>query len=147
MASQSPHSWTRDDLGTYIQPVEGTILVPSPVAESQKLPGLMVIYEVPIAAGALGNTDVVITHKFRVLNAWHILRGAGVPDTTLQVFNGPNAITDAMAASGSDKAVVRCTSINDAYYEIAEGGTLRVTSAAGATQPAALVLVQGVLVA
>ncbi len=111
------------------------------VAESNVIGGMPLTFMIPIVAGALGNTDVVMTHKVRVIDAYLILRGAGVADTTLQVFNGANAITDAMAASGSDTAIVRATTINDANYAIAAAGTLRVTSATGATQPAALVVV------
>lgn len=105
-----------------------------------------VLHRIDIAAGALADTDVVLTHKTRVVDCWLILRGAGVSSTTLQVKNGANAISSAMAASGSDQALVRTTSINDANHEIAAGGTLRVTSATGATQPAATVYVLGVRV-
>jgi hypothetical protein len=40
------------------------------------------------------------------------------------VKNGASAITNAMAASGSDQALVRAATIDDAAYEIAAGGTL-----------------------
>ncbi len=119
----------------------------STVANANVVGGIPVLHRIDIAAGALADTDVVLTHKTRVIDAWLVLRGAGVSTTTLQVKNGANAITDAMAASGSDQAVVRCASLNDAYWEIAAGGTLRVTSATGATQPAATVYVLGVRVA
>ena len=116
------------------------------VAESNVIGGLPLTFMIPIAAGALGNTDVVMTHKVRVLDAYLILKGAGVATTTLQVFNGANAITDVMAASGSDTDLVRAANIDDANYEIAAAGTLRVTSATGATQPAALVVMTAVRV-
>lgn len=117
------------------------------VADANVIGGVPVLHRIDIAAGALGNTDVTLTHKTRVIDAWLVLRGAGVSTTTLQVKNGTNAITDAMAASGSDKAVVRCASLDDAYWEIAAAGTLRVTSATGATQPDATVFVLGIRVA
>jgi hypothetical protein len=106
-----------------------------------------VLHRIDIAAGALADTDVVLTDKTRVIDAWLILRGAGVATTTLQVKNGTNAITNAMAASGSDQAIVHAGTINDANWEIAAGGTLRVTSATGASQPDATVFVLGVKVA
>jgi hypothetical protein len=106
-----------------------------------------VVHRIDIAAGALSDTDVVLTYKTRVIDAFLVLRGAGVSTTTLQVKNGTSAITDAMAASGSDKALVRAATIDDAAWEIAAGGTLRVTSATGATQPAATVYVTGIRVA
>lgn len=117
------------------------------VAESNVVGGIPLVYEIPITAGANADTDIVVTHKIRVLDAHLILRGAGVASATLQVKNGSTAITDAMAASGSDKAIVRAASIDDASYEIAAGGTLRVTGASGATQPAALVVVSAIRVA
>lgn len=116
------------------------------VANANVVGGVPVLHRIDLAAGALADTDVVLTYKTRVIDAWLILRGAGVSTTTLTVKNGATAITDAMAASGSDKAVVRAASIDDASYEIAAGGTLRVTSATGATQPAATVYVLGVKV-
>jgi hypothetical protein len=122
-------------------------LVAKVVADANVIGGLEVIHRIDIAAGALGNTDVVLTHKTRITDAWLVLRGAGVSTTTLQVKNGANAITDAMAASGSDQAIVRAASLNDAYWEVAAGGTLRVTSATGATQPDATVFVRGMRVA
>ncbi len=109
--------------------------------------GLPLTFMIPLAAGAVGNTDVVMTHKVRVLDAYLVLKSAGVTSTTLQVLNGANAITDAMAASGSDTAIVRATTLDDANYEIAAAGTLRITTAAGASQPDALVVVTAVRVA
>jgi hypothetical protein len=124
-----------------------TGLVAKVVADANVIGGLEMIHRIDITAGALGNTDVTLTHKTRVIDAWLVLRGAGVATTTLQVKNGANAITDAMAASGSDQALVRAATLNDAYWEIAAGGTLRVTSATGATQPDATVFVLGIRVA
>lgn len=122
-------------------------IVAKVVAESNVIGGLPLTFMIPIAAGALGNTDVVMTHKVRILDAYLILRGAGIATTTLQIFNGANAITDAMAASGSDTDIVRAATIDDAHYEIDAAGTLRVTSATGATQPDALIVVTAVRVA
>lgn len=117
------------------------------VADDGVIGGIPVLHRVVIAAGALGDTDVTLTHKTRIVDAWLVLTGAGVATTTLQVKSGANVITDAMAASGSDEALVRAASINNANHEIAAGGTLRVTSATGATQPNAIVYVLGTRVA
>lgn len=116
------------------------------VAESAVIGGATLTFMIPIAAGALGNTDVTMTNKVRVIDAYLVLKGAGVATTTLQVFNGASAISDAMDASGSDKALIRAAEIDDAAYEIAAAGTLRITSATGATQPDALVVVTAVKV-
>lgn len=116
-------------------------------ADNNVVGAIPVLHRVVIVAGALGNTDVVLTHKTRVVDAWLVLTGAGVATTTLQVKNGATAITDAMAASGAAKALVRAATIDSAQHEIAAGGTLRVTSATGATQPDAIVYVLGERVA
>jgi hypothetical protein len=102
------------------------------------------LYRFDIAAGALASKDIVVTQAIRVIDAWLVLRGAGVSTTTLTVLNATNAITNAMAASGSDTALVRATTINDANWEIAAAGTLRVQSLTGATQPDATVFVSAV---
>lgn len=124
-----------------------TGLVAAVVGDKNVIGGLDVIHRIDLSAGAIGDTDVVLTHKTRIVDAWLVLRGAGVANTVLTVKNGANAITDGMAASGSDTAVVRAAQINDANYEIAAGGTLRVSSSVGATQPAATVYVRGIRVA
>jgi len=118
------------------------------LAELDVIGGVPVIFLTTIVAGALGNTDIVVTHKIRVLDCFIILRGAGISTTTLQLWKGATAaISSLLAASGSDQAVVRTASIDDAYYEIAAGGTLRWTSATGASQPNALAVVIAVRVA
>lgn len=119
----------------------------STVADANTEGGLPVLHRIDIAAGALADTDVTLTHKTRVIDVWIVLRGAGVASTTLQVKNGASAITDAIDASGSDKAIIRAGSIDDAHHEIAAAGTLRVTSAGGASQPAATIYVLGARVA
>lgn len=124
--------------------LDGTIA--KVVAAANVIGGLEVIHRFDLAAGALADTDIVLTHKTRVIDAWLVLRGAGVSSTTLTVKNGATAITNAMAASGSDQALVRATTLDDASWEIAAAGTLRVTSATGATQPDATVFVRGIRV-
>lgn len=127
--------------GSLITPGTQTGASAQAVAASNVVGGLPVVFRFDLAAGALADTDIVTTYKVRVIDAFLILRGAGVSTTTLQVKNGTSAITDAMAASGSDKALVRAAVIDDAAWEVAAAGTLRVTSATGATQPAATVYV------
>lgn len=109
--------------------------------------GIPVVHAINITAGTNGDTDVVLTHKTRVTNAWLVLTGAGVTSAVLTVKNGATAITDGMAASGVDKTVARAGTIDDAQADIAAAGTLRVTGSGGATQPAATVYVLGMRVA
>lgn len=117
------------------------------LADVNVVGALPVLHRIDLAAGALAETDVVLTHKTRVIDAWLVLRGAGVATTTVKVQNGATTITDAMAASGSDKAVVRAATLDDAQWDIAAGGTLRIKTETGATQPACTVFVLGARVA
>lgn len=124
-----------------------TGLVTKFAASGNVIGAIPVIHIVTVAAGANANTDVTLTHKTRVIDAWVQLTGAGVTSATLQLKNGTNAITDKMAATGADQTVVRAGTIDDARADIAAGGTLRVTGADGATQPDAVVYVLGLRVA
>lgn len=111
------------------------------VAADALIGGIPLIFQIDIAAGALAAKNVVMTHKIRVIDAWLVLTGAGVATTTIVVGNGANAITDVMAASGSDGDLVRAATIDDDYHEIIATGSLRVTSETGATQPDCIVYV------
>lgn len=98
-------------------------------ADSNVIGTIPLLFQIPIVGGAAGNTDVLSTHKIRVVDAWAIhTGGAGEPNDTIQVFNGAGAITDAMAWIGADTALVRAAQIDDTNHEIAAGGTLRVTT-------------------
>lgn len=121
------------------------------VADANTTGGIPVLHRIAIAGGAAGNTDVVLTHKTRILDAWAVhTGGAGETSDTVQVLNGSNPITDAMSWAGADKAIVRAASIDDAYHEIAAGGTLRVTTTdddTGGDVGAGVVYVLGVRIA
>jgi len=107
-----------------------------------------IIHRFDISAGALAAKNITLDRKERVIDAWLVLTGAGVANTTFTVETGAGtAITDAMAGTGTDKALVRCATLDDAQWDIAGGGTLRVESKTGATQPAATVFVRCVPVA
>ena len=107
-----------------------------------------IIHRFDISAGALAAKNITLDRKERVIDAWLVLTGAGVANTTFTVETGAGtAITDAMAGTGADKALVRCATLDDAQWDIAGGGTLRVESKTGATQPAATVFVRCVPVA
>ena len=129
--------------GTLTAEDGATIETPT-IADAAVNPGAPCLFPIPLAAGTNGATNVVLTHKTRVIDAWVVLTGAGVASETLQVGNGANAITDAMAASGVVNTISRAAQINSTYQDIAAGGQLRVTSAGGASQPAAIVYVLGI---
>lgn len=126
--------------------LRGGAVAPPAVADANTVAGIPVLHRINVAAGANGDTDVVLKNKTRVIDAWVVLTGAGVTSAVLTVKNGANAITDGIAASGADTTIDRAATIDDAQHEIAAGGTLRVTGSGGATQPAATVYVLGVRV-
>jgi hypothetical protein len=116
-------------------------------AAAEVLGAIPILYRYTIAAGAVGNTDITITNKTRVIDCWLVLVGAGILNCTAQLFNGAGAITEAMAAGGSAHAMVRAAVIDHANAEVADSGTLRVTTATGATQPDMEVYVLGLRLA
>lgn len=127
----------QSDLGAAI--LDGTAV--KLLATSNVIGGIPVMHKATLAAAALGNTDITLTHKTEVVDAWVQLTGAGVASTVLTVGSTGNIITNTFDVSGSDKAILRCTTIDNAYSTIAAGGIMRVTSSVGATQPACVVYV------
>ncbi len=63
-------------------------------------------------------------YKFRVLDVWTVNIGAG-NSGTWKIDNGTNDITTAISYTASDTALIRATSIDDAYHAIAANGSLR----------------------
>jgi len=105
--------------------------------------GIPVIHRIN-AVALTGDVDVVLVNKTRVIEVWAVHTAvAGVGDT-ITVKNGANAITNALDFNVADQTVVRATTIDDAFHEIAAGGTLRIT---GASAVDAIVYVMGLRVA
>lgn len=114
------------------------------VADANVVGGIPVLHRIDVA-DASGDTDVVLTHKTRILDAWGLNTGiaAHASTDTWQVKNGSNAISDAVAKTATVNAIKRISTINPTYHEIAAGGTLRIT-AAKTTNAAVTVYVLGV---
>jgi hypothetical protein len=125
------------------------VVRPGNVAVAQTAPGLPVVFMINTAGGATADTDVVITQKVRVLNVQVINRAAGTASDTITVKNSATAITDAISISGADKTIARAATIDDASWEIAASGTLRITETdgGGSDSPATTVIVTCVAVA
>ena len=119
------------------------------VADANVIGGIPVIFRINVAAGTTGNVDVVSTHKVRVINAWLVKTTAnGGGAGTIQIKNGTDAITDAMSINVNDGVITRAASIDDAYHEIAAGGTLRVTrTRTASTDETCIVYVEALRVA
>lgn len=117
------------------------------VVASHTRPGMMVVHHIVADQAGGADKDVVIEQKFRVIDVVVIMKAAGGAGDGITIKNGATAITDTIDVSGSaDKVVKRPLTIDDAQYEIAAGGTLRVTKANGANDPSMDVYVVGVLV-
>lgn len=100
------------------------------VADVNTSPGIVVAHRTTVPSGANADTDITIDDKIRVIMCYAIMSGAGTAGATLTLKNGSNAISNAADVSGaSDTAVVQITTLDDDYVDIADGGTLRWTSA------------------
>jgi hypothetical protein len=136
--TQASPTWTLE-AATAASALDGTVAKNG--ANDDVIGALTVLFRIAIAAGALATKNVLMTHKIRVVDAWLVLTGAGVANTTFAVGNAGTAITDEMLGSGTDKALVRAATIDDAQHEVAAGANLSVKSSTGATQPNAIVYV------
>jgi hypothetical protein len=85
---------------------------------------------IPDGAGAPANIDFTsLPFKCRVRDVRIVkTSSAGGVGDTIRVANGAttNWITDAMSINVADQAIVRAASIDDAFYDLAAGATIRV---------------------
>lgn len=117
------------------------------VAAANVIGGIPVLHQIDIA-DASADTDLVLTHKTLIVDAWFHNTGiaAHASADTLQLKNGSTAITAATAKTATVEAVIRFLTFVAAQKTIAAGGTLRVT-AVKSTNVAASVFVLGIRVA
>ena len=64
--------------------------------------------------------------KFRVLDAWSI--GTSANGGTWKVTDGTNDIISAVTQGAADKEIDRAADVDDAYYDISQGGKLKIVS-------------------
>jgi len=123
------------------------------VADVNVIGGLTVLHQFNLANAATGSTNITLTHKTQVIDAWVVKTAAGAGNagaSTVQVLSTGDAITDAMVIRNvADQAIVRAGTINDANHAIAAGGVLRVTrtKAEAGDNNACIVYVLGIRVA
>jgi hypothetical protein len=113
------------------------------VANVNVIGGVEVLHRIT-ASALTGDVDVTLTHKTRVIDVWCVQTAAGGAGDTIIVKNGANAITDTIDCNKSDQVITRALSLNDANWDIAAAGTLRITGASGVTCE---VFVRGIRVA
>lgn len=98
------------------------------VADVNVIGGIPLVHRIAVAGGANADTDVTLTHKERVIDAWMVLKAGGTGGSKITVKNVANAISDAVDISaGADKAIFRIAEIDDAQHEITAGNVLRVS--------------------
>jgi hypothetical protein len=126
-----------------------TGLVTKFVADANVIGGIPVVHRIAIA-DASANTDVLFTHKTKIIRAWFQNKGAAAhaANDTLRLINGTstNYITAATAKTATVNAVIDFATLSETYDTIAAGGTLRVTAAKD-TNVAAEVFILGIRVA
>jgi hypothetical protein len=113
------------------------------VANVNVIGGVEVLHRIT-ASALTGDVDVTLTHKTRIIDVWCVQTAAGGAGDTIIVKNGANAITDTMDCNKSDQVITRALSLNDANWDIAAAGTLRITGASAVTCE---VFVRGIRVA
>jgi predicted RecA/RadA family phage recombinase len=99
-------------------------------ADGNAIGGIPVVHMIDIVAAA-GDNDITVTHKTRFFRFDCIKTDeAGLAGGTLTIKNSANAITDAVTWDNTvaDKDVSQAGTIDDAYWEVAAGGTLRATT-------------------
>ena len=116
-------------------------------ADGDVLGAVDLLYHKTIA-DASADTDIIVTSKIRVVDAWIINTGAAAHATldTITFKNGTNAITDAIAKTATVNAIKRASTFDPARWDIADGGTLRIT-AAKTTNVACEAYVRGIRIA
>jgi hypothetical protein len=105
-----------------------------------------VLYRIAVE-DASANNDITSTHKFLVTDFWFV-GGAtpGVADDTVQLLNGTNAISEAVAKTTDANCLVRATQLDQSTGMVAAGGTIRITSVKN-TNVAGTAYVMGIRVA
>lgn len=129
----------------------GTILANATTYNADNTaPTLSAPLVVPFAfADGTATISVTMPYKVRVINVSHLKVAANAGgNNTVQVFNGSDAITGAIVASGNDQ-VLQTTgfSIDDSKMDVAAAGLLKVTSTKVGTNSACIVYVTVVRVA
>lgn len=120
---------------------DGTVV--KVVANVNVIGGIPVVHRAT-CTNLTGDVDIVLTHKTRIIDVQCIGTAAGGAGDTITVKNGANAITDAIDMNVADGVSKRAGTIDDAQWDIAAAGTLRIT---GASAVNAEVIVYGIRVA
>lgn len=108
-------------------------------AEDGAAGGPLMVFHLSTAGSGTSNTSLTMAEKVRVIDAFCYLRAAGAASDTLQVFNGSDAISDAIDVSGGANTRAAAGEMDDTKVEIAAGGTLKVTHTDAASSDAPVI--------
>ena len=98
------------------------------VAPDNVVGGIPVIFEIAVEDGT-ANNDITSTHRIKVIDFWFVGGDTqGSTSDTVQLLNGVNAITEAVAKTTDAGCLVRATSFDNDYTTIAAAGTIRVAA-------------------
>lgn len=86
--------------------------------------GVVVFTATVVGGNTITIHNVDAPYKYRVLDAHSIAQSAD--GGTWKVTDGTNDIIPAVTVTGTDKAINRAASVDDAYYTISASGTLKV---------------------
>ena len=95
------------------------------MAEYSSNGGIPMVFKATLASGntvQIHNSNAPF--KYRTLDAWSVATSAD--GGTWKLTDGTNDITDTVTVTGTDKTINRAGTIDDAYHEIAAGGSLSV---------------------
>ncbi len=101
------------------------------VSASNVIGGLTLVHVVTTSGGATADTDITLTHKSRVIDAWVVNRTIGTASDTITIKNTASLVTDAMDISGAAKTIARMGTLDTSLADIPAGGILRITETDG----------------
>lgn len=99
------------------------------VANANVVGGIPVVFRIDVA-DATGDTDVTSTHKVKIIDFWFLNTGAAAHASadTIQLKNGTNAITGAIAKTATQFKRVGADILDSTYTTISAGGTIRIAA-------------------
>lgn len=111
------------------------------VADNNTAPGSEVVHIFQVPDAATGDIDIIVAEKIEVMDVVCRKRNGAGAGNTMQIKNGANVISDAIACA-VDNTVTRVSTIDDAQNVINAGGTLRLTATRAAGTRDAIVEVR-----
>lgn len=130
--------------------VVGNIATSAPGAIASANVGQQIVMQFAIPDGASGNVDFTgVPYKFRVTDVTYVkTAGAGNAGNSIAMHNGTtgNAITNGMN-NATDTGTAYAGSLDDAFWDVAAGATIRFVTVRAGGNNAAIITVYGIRLA